>query len=78
MDMRNDQLDLESVLIKGAHANAANQLPPHHEEKIEDDGIKNPFSSHEDEEEEDGVPRGGDQEKKRKRDANYDEKNPKD
>ena len=78
MDMRNDQLDLESVLMKGAHAHAANQLPPHHKEKIEEDGMEKPFSSHEGEEEGEGTLREGNQEKKRKRDEKVHRKHPKD
>jgi hypothetical protein len=49
--MGNDQLDLDSDFKKGAQAHCVNQLPSRQEEEIEEDGDKNPFSSHEGEEE---------------------------
>ena len=79
MDVGNDMLILESNLGMGGPVHADNQLPPQQEEEIEEVEDQVPFSSHEGEEEEDGALREGDQEKKkRKRDAKYESKHPKD
>ena len=75
MDMGMDQLNLESNVEEDVQAHIADQLPPHQEEGVDEDGNQNPFSSHENEEEDEGASREDRQgDKKRKRDANYDEK----
>ena len=78
MDMENDKLDLESNIRKEKPAPVVNPVPPHQEEEIEDDDEKEAFSSHEDKEEEDGTSREDGQEKKRKRDAKFEDKHPTD
>jgi hypothetical protein len=78
MDMENDQLHLESDIMKGGPVPTDNQLPPQQEEEIEEADDQVPFSSHEGDEDEDGTLREGDQKKKRKRDVKYEEKHPKD
>ena len=75
MEMGMDQLDLESNAEKDVQANIVNQLQPQQEEGVDEDSNQNPFSSHENEEEDEGELREdrlGD--KKRKRDAKYEEK----
>ena len=78
MEMGNDKLDLESDIVKGGPVPTDIQLPPHQEEEIEEADDQVAYSSNEGDEDEDGTPREGDQKKKRKRDAKYDEKHPKD
>ena len=78
MDMGDDQLNLESDIMKGGPVPTDNQLPPQQEEEIEEAADQVAYSSNEGDEDEDGTPREGDQKKKRKRDAKYDEKHLKD
>ena len=78
MDMRDDQLNLESDIMKGGPVPTDNQLPPQQEEEIEEAADQVAYSSNEGDEDKDGTPREGDQKKKRKRDVKYDEKHPKD
>jgi hypothetical protein len=79
MDMGDDQLNLESDIIKVGPVPTDNQLPPHQKEEIEEVEDQDPSSWHEGEGEDDGASREDDQQrKKRKRDVKYDEKHPKD
>jgi hypothetical protein len=78
MDMGNDKLDLESETTKGGPVPTDNHLPPQQEEEIEEADDQIAYSSNEGDGDEDGTLREGDQKKKRKRDAKYDEKHPKD
>ena len=75
MDLGNDQLELESNVEKDVQAPIVDQQPPHLEEGVDEDGEENPFSSHENVDEDEGASRESRQgDKKRKRDANYEEK----
>ena len=78
MDMGDDQLNLESDIMKDGLVPTDNQLPPQQEEEIEEAVDQVAYSSNEGDEDEDGTPREGDEKKKRKRDVKYDEKHPKD
>ena len=78
MDMGNDKLDLESEIMKGGPVPTDNQLPPQQEEEIEEVEDQVAYSSNEGEEDEDGTLREGDQVRKRKRDAKYEQKHLKD
>jgi hypothetical protein len=78
MDMGDDQLNLDSDIMKGGLVPTDNQLPPQQEEEIEEVEDQVAYSSNEGDEDEDGTLREGDQEKKRKRDEKYNRKHPTD
>ena len=65
----------KSNVEKDVQAHIVDQQPPHLEEGVDEDGEENPFSSHENEDEDEGASREDRQgDKKRKRDAKYEEK----
>ena len=79
MNMENDKLELESVIREEKQAPVVNPVSTHQEEDIEvDEEEENAFSSHGGKEEEDGTSREDGQEKKRKRDAKFEDKHPTD
>jgi len=61
MDMGDDQLNLESDIMKDGLVPTDNQLPPQQEEEIEEAEDQDPSSWHEGEEEDDGASREDDQ-----------------